>query len=55
MGKICDNCIKKEVCKYIEQIKEFEKNKKEENKPNFIEIKYSCKYKNNGGIFRTGD
>lgn len=49
---ICDNCKKIDVCKYTEQIKEFEKNTKKDGLPVIINVKYSCIHKDNGQLFR---
>ncbi len=48
---MCDDCIKKEVCKYRNQVEEFEKAKKNECELGFIKVDYSCIYKNKGGLF----
>ncbi len=42
---MCDDCIKKEVCKFKEKAEEFEKSKKDECELEFIKVDYSCKYK----------
>ncbi len=52
---ICENCIKKEVCKYAEQTKKFEETKKEESLLENITVIYKCKHKNNGQLFRGTD
>lgn len=49
---ICDKCKKIDVCKYTQQIKEFEKNIKKDGLPEVIEVKYSCIHKDNVQIFR---
>lgn len=49
---ICDNCIKKEVCKYKEQTQKFKETIEAINIPSEnIEINYTCKYKHNGNLF----
>lgn len=45
----CKDCIKKDVCKYKEQAEKFAI-AKDNSIPEFIEIKYECKYKNDGKL-----
>ncbi len=48
---ICDNCIKKEVCKYKEQTEKIKEEKETEDiLPENLIINYKCKYKNNGNF-----
>ncbi len=49
---ICDGCKKIDVCKYTEQIKEFEKNNKINNLPQIIKVNYKCTHKYDGQLFR---
>lgn len=50
---ICDNCIKKEVCKYREETQKFKEIRElEEILPENLEINYKCKYKHDGNVFR---
>lgn len=51
---ICDNCIKKEVCKYREETQKFKEIRElEEILPENLEINYKCKYKHDGNFFRN--
>lgn len=50
---MCDDCIKKDVCKFSEKAEKFEKAKKNECGLEFIEVSYRCKYKCHNGMYRS--